>query len=68
MKMNQLSSTGKQVSGGEWVRSVGHVAFPNMVVVLPMMMPPSDQGDTEVNWWESSLKVKNHCNVGLRLL
>lgn len=53
MNMNQLCNTGKQVSGGEWVRGVGYVTFPDMVVVLPMMMAISHQDDIEVNWWES---------------
>lgn len=53
MKMNEFCNTGEQVSGGKRMRGVGYAAFPDMVVVLPMMMPPSHQGDTEVNWQES---------------
>lgn len=49
MEMNQLCNAGQQVSEAGWVRNVGYVAFPDMVVVLPMMVPPSHQGGIEVN-------------------
>lgn len=66
-KWTSFATRGKRFLEGGWVRSVWYMAFPDMVVVLPMMMPPSHQGDTEVNWQESLLKESLQCGIEVAL-